>query len=221
MPYSFRLLGSRDLPAIVDHLLGLDRDDRVLRFSNPAPDGAIRDYCSRWHFGRDVVMGAFEGDRLVGLIHLPVYDEPTGTVGEIGVSVAADWRSRGIATQIAARVVLRARRLGLARVYIHFLTRNRPMGLLARAFTDDVTVDEDESHARITLAGDAIRRAVRLLRLGDARCGTGSPTMPGGAQRRIDAPARHPHEVRHAPRAAAPKARQPQEADAALVGADD
>jgi GNAT superfamily N-acetyltransferase len=221
MPYSFRLLSSRDLPAIVDHLLGLDRDDRVLRFSNPAPDAAIRDYCSRWHFGRDVVMGAFEGDRLVGLIHLPVYDEPTGAVGEIGVSVAADSRSRGIATQIAARVVLRARRLGLARVYIHFLTRNRPMGLLARAFTDDVTVDEDESHARITVSGDAIRRAIRLLRLGDAKCRTGTPTMPGGFQRRIDAADSEPRGDRRGPKVTARKARHPQDADAALVGADD
>ena len=164
MSILYNFLGPDDRPAIIEHLLGLDRDDRVLRFSNPAPDGVIRDYCARWHFDRDLVVGAWDGGRLIGMIHLPVYDERSGAVGELGVSVAADCRKRGLAKQLAARTLLEAHRRGLVRVYIHFLTRNRPMNHLARRFTDDIVMDEDESHATIDLAGDAVRRAAAMVR---------------------------------------------------------
>jgi GNAT superfamily N-acetyltransferase len=171
MPPVYNFIGPEHRDAIVDHLLGLDRDDRVLRFSIPAPDPIIRGYCERWHFDRDIVAAAWDGERLVGMIHLPVYDERVGTVGELGVSVATDCRKRGIATQLAARTLLEGHRRGLARIYIHFLTRNRPMGLLARRFTDDIVLDGDESHATIDLTDDAVRRATGVLRAAD----TGAP----------------------------------------------
>ena len=44
-----------------------------------------------------------------------------------------------------------ARRRGLDRIYINFLTRNRPMACLARRFTDDIVQDGDETVAKIRL----------------------------------------------------------------------
>jgi RimJ/RimL family protein N-acetyltransferase len=164
MTILYKLLGPEHQPEIVDHLLGLDREDRVLRFSIPIPDQIIRGYCARWHFDRDIVTGAWDNGRLIGMVHLPVYDERVGTVGEVGVSVAADYRKHGVATQLTARTLLEAKRRSLARVYIHFLTRNRPMNRLARRFTDAIVMDEDESHAMIDLTDDAIRRATAVLR---------------------------------------------------------
>jgi N-acetylglutamate synthase-like GNAT family acetyltransferase len=164
MTILFKLLGPEHQPEIVDHLLSLDREDRVLRFSTPIPDPIIRNYCGRWHFDRDIVTGAWEDGHLIGMVHLPVYDERVGTVGEVGVSVAAAYRKHGIATQLTARTLLEAKRRGLTRVYIHFLTRNRPMNLLARRFTDAIVMDEDESHATIDLTDAAMRRATAVLR---------------------------------------------------------
>src|SRR5512137_2578529 len=142
MACQFVALTTHDRPAILRHLLHLGTDDRVLRFSTAASDEAIVDYCGRWNFARDIVEGATVDGRIVGIIHLPVYEERDDLVGELGVSVEPESRKRHIATRIAARVLDRARNRGLARVYIHFLLRNRPMMCLSNRFTHDVVFEQ-------------------------------------------------------------------------------
>jgi RimJ/RimL family protein N-acetyltransferase len=151
MNYRFAPLTTLERPAIVRHLLQLPHDDRALRFGSSAPDDAVIGYCSRWNFRHDIVEGAFADDRLVGLIHVPVYEERGDLVGEIGVSVEREARQRRIATRIAARVLERSRQRRLARVYIHFLMRNRPMMCLAARFTREIEIDRDEAQATIRL----------------------------------------------------------------------
>ena len=70
--------------------LGIDFDVLKLR------EAAGRD--------RDIVEGAHSDGRLVGLIHLPVYDEGDDLVGELGVSVDPESRQRHIATRLAVRL---------------------------------------------------------------------------------------------------------------------
>jgi RimJ/RimL family protein N-acetyltransferase len=151
IPVRFAPLAPPDQPAVVEHLLGLVADDRVLRFNATIPDDKVVAYCGRWNFTTDIVEGAWDGDRLVGLIHLPVFRVGEVLVGELGVSVAADWRQRRVATELAGRTFDEARRRGLDRIYINFLTRNRPMACLARRFTDDIVQDGDETVAKIRL----------------------------------------------------------------------
>ncbi len=151
MACQFTQLTTHDRPAILRHLLHLPVDDRVLRFGTAASDEAITEYCGRWNFARDIVEGAVEDGRVVGIIHLPVYDEHDDLVGELGVSVEPESRQRHIATRIAARVLDRARNRGLARVYIHYLLRNRPMMCLANRFTTDIVYEGDEAQATVHL----------------------------------------------------------------------
>lgn len=151
MSYDFAPVTMSQRPAIVRHLLQLPVDDRVLRFGTAAPDDAIIEYCGRWHFDSDIVEGAFHDGRLVGLIHLPVYEERGDLVGDLGVSVERESRQRRIATRIAARVLERSRQCGLARVYVHFLMRNRAMMCLAARHTREIAVDHDEAKATIRL----------------------------------------------------------------------
>jgi RimJ/RimL family protein N-acetyltransferase len=155
MSVRFAPLAPPDQPAVVDHLLGLVADDRVLRFNATIPDEKVVEYCGRWNYATDIVEGAWDGDRLVGLIHLPVFRVGKDQVGELGVSVSADWRKRQVATQLALRTFAAGRRRGLDRIYINFLTRNRPMACLARRFTDDIVQDGDETVAKIHLGTPA------------------------------------------------------------------
>jgi GNAT superfamily N-acetyltransferase len=67
------------------------------------------------------------------------------------VSVDAAWRQRQIATQLARRTFDRCAERGVGRVYVNFLTRNRPMLCLARRFTSDIVQDGDETVAKIRL----------------------------------------------------------------------
>jgi GNAT superfamily N-acetyltransferase len=154
-----------DRPAIMRHLLGLDADDRVLRFNTTAPDHAVVEYCGRWNFDRDIVEGAWDGDVLIGVVHLPVFAAGAHLIGELGVSVAAEWRKRRVATQLAERTLDRSRSRGLDRIYINFLTRNRPMMCLSRRFTGDIVLDGDETVAIIRLAsgpGPAVDQRPRV-----------------------------------------------------------
>ncbi len=151
MSVRFAPLAPPDQPAVVDHLLGLVDDDRILRFNATLPDDKVVEYCGRWNYATDIVEGAWNGARLVGLIHLPVFRVGKDLLGELGVSVAADWRKRQIATRLAVRTFDAARRRGVDRIYINFLTRNRPMHCLARRFTDDIVQDGDETVAKIRL----------------------------------------------------------------------
>ncbi|MBL0290970.1 MAG: GNAT family N-acetyltransferase [Betaproteobacteria bacterium] len=151
MTFRYAPLTAQDQPAVVQHLLSLDADDRVLRFNTTAPDEKVVEYCGRWNHADDIVEGAWEGERLIGLIHLPVFRVGADLVGELGVSVAADRRKRGVATRLALRTLDSSRRRGLDRIYINFLTRNRPMMCLARRFTDDIALDGDETVATIHL----------------------------------------------------------------------
>ena len=152
MSLRFASLTPPDQPAIVDHLLGLEGEDRVLRFNATLPDGKVAEYAARWNFANDIVEGAWDGDRLVGIIHLPVFRVGPDLVAELGVSVDARWRKRGIATVLADRVVEASRERGVGRIYINFLTRNRPMHCLSRRFTDDIEQDGDETVAKIRIA---------------------------------------------------------------------
>lgn len=152
-------LTAPDREAIVEHLCRLSVDDRVLRFSTAVANEGIVEYCRRWNFDRDIVEGAVIDGRIVGVLHLPVYDERSVVVGEIGVSVDADARRRHLATRLTVRALERARNRGLARVYIHFLCRNRPMMNLAGRFTSDINFEQDEATATIPLAGVVAARA--------------------------------------------------------------
>lgn len=171
MACKFAPLTTCDRPAILRHLLQLGTADRVLRFSTAAPDAAIVDYCGRWNFARDIVEAAWDEGRIVGLIHLPVYDSHDDLVGELGVSVDAESRQRHIATRLAVRTLERSRKRGLARVYIHFLTRNRAMMCLAGRFTADIAVDQDEARAIIRLSASLPQPAV----VAPAARGAGQP----------------------------------------------
>jgi GNAT superfamily N-acetyltransferase len=155
MPCHYAPLTLDDKPAILGHLLTLSADDRVLRFNTTAPDNAVVAYCGRWNFAGDIVEGAWDGEQLVGVLHLPVFKVGKDLVGELGVSVDARCRSHGIATKLVARTVEGSRGLGLDRIYINFLTRNRPMACVARRFTNDIVLDRDETVATIRL--DAVQ----------------------------------------------------------------
>ena len=155
MALKFAPLTTHDRPAILRHLLQLGIHDRILRFGTAAPDEAIIEYCGRWNFARDIVEGAWENGRIVGIIHLPVYEERDYLVGELGVSVEAESRQRRIATRLAVRTLDRSKKRGLSRVYIFFLVRNRPMMCLAGRFTTDICFEQDEAQATIRLAAAA------------------------------------------------------------------
>jgi GNAT superfamily N-acetyltransferase len=83
---------------------------------------------------------------------------PSGAqlIGELGVSVVEACRKRRVATRLAERAIDCGRRRGLDRIYVFFLTRNRPMMCLTRRLAADLEPDGDETVATIRLDRDPV-----------------------------------------------------------------
>ena len=154
----FARLGAQHKAAVARHLTSLDWDSRLLRFGTPLKDEAISRYVSGIDFEHDVVEGVWDEGVLVGVAHLAVYVEDARPVGELGISVSQDLRHRHLGARLLSRVLLNARLMRLARVYVHYIVRNRPMARLARGFTQVVEIQRGEACATIDL--QEVERAV-------------------------------------------------------------
>jgi len=142
-------LQARDRPLILQHLLGLDDDDRVQRFIQYANDHIISSYVQRLDFVRDMHFGVYSADqsRLIGLTHLAI--DPKRRCAEIGVSVERDMRRRGLASQMLTRAILRARNLGVTEVVMYFMPYNTGLIELAKRHGMSLTVGRGEGIARL------------------------------------------------------------------------
>ncbi|HEX6265358.1 MAG TPA: GNAT family N-acetyltransferase, partial [Burkholderiales bacterium] len=124
-----RELTRPDRPALERHFLALEAEDRRLRFGAPLNDFAVRTYVVRIDFDADAAFGVFDDDlHLVGAAHL---GRSRGHA-ELGVSVLAGHRGRGIGGALLARAHMHARNWGVRALFMHCLTENRAMMHLAR-----------------------------------------------------------------------------------------
>ena len=142
-----RALGPNDSAAVLRHLLGLTTDDRRLRFGLPMQDGQIEAYAATLKYERDDVFGIFAPSlpptetlpypptTLVGLAHMAyeLVDSAIGEEGaaEIGLSVSADARGRGVGTALFMRAAQRANTRFVRKLKLHYLVENRAMQHIA------------------------------------------------------------------------------------------
>jgi len=128
MTFTGRLRGG-DRGAVAAHLLALSRQDRRLRFGGAASDAAIHDYVMRIDFDRDAVFGFLADDlSLGGAAHVAVVDG----VAELGVSVLAAYRRRGIGSALFRRAEDFARNQSARTLFVRCLTENAAMMHIAR-----------------------------------------------------------------------------------------
>lgn len=158
MDYRFASLGPEDDTALSLHLLGLDEEDRALRFGSCASDFTLLTYAQSLNFNRDVAEGAWDGGRLVGFAHLAVYPEQGYPVGELGISISNGYRGQRIGAQLISNAIARARRYRLTNMYIHYMRRNLSMTRLVRKLGLRVSSDGDEARAilEVTPAAQSI-----------------------------------------------------------------
>jgi GNAT superfamily N-acetyltransferase len=122
-------LNAADRAALDAHLLALSGEDRRLRFGVAAPDAVLRNYVARIDFDRDAVFGSFADDlSLSGMAHIAI----AGGVAELGVSVLAAYRSRGIGSALFQRASDFARNHFIRTLLIHCLSENAAMMHIAR-----------------------------------------------------------------------------------------
>ena len=164
--YRFARLTAADEAAIILHLLSLDTEDRSLRFGHAASDEVIARYAQRLNFNRDVAEGAWDSGRLVGFAHLAVYPEDGYAVGELGISIRPEGRGQQVGSRLVQSAIVRARRYGLVRLYIHYMRRNAGMTRLARRFSSAITYHADEAQATLPIGAPETSVFTEMRRAG-------------------------------------------------------
>jgi GNAT superfamily N-acetyltransferase len=134
--------------ALLLHYLALGPQDRRLRFGAPLADSSIARYVERIDFGNDAVFAVLDDAlHLIGAAHLA----RSAGHAELGVSVLAPYRGRGIGGALLARSHTRARNWGLQTLFMHCLIENAAMMHLARKQAMRVVAEAGEADAWLAL----------------------------------------------------------------------
>ncbi|MCC9598538.1 MULTISPECIES: GNAT family N-acetyltransferase [unclassified Rubrivivax] len=161
-----RKLADRHRPRVLQHLLGLEGQDRYLRFGYAAGDHQIEQYVARLDFERDELFGVFnrrlELVAVAHLAHLGDSDRP-GAEAEFGVSVSARARGRGWGSRLFALCTVHARNRGVYTLLIHALAENSAMLRIARNAGAEVGFDGPDAVARVYLPPQDIASHVEAM----------------------------------------------------------
>ena len=142
-------LRAADRPALLEHFLELDADDRRLRFGTPLRDEAIHAYVKRIDFVRDRVFAVHDGAmRLLAVIHVAF----TGERAELGLSVLPEARNQGVGTALFERAVMCLQNRGTREAFVHCLSENGAMVHIARKLQMHVVPCGGETDAHVVIA---------------------------------------------------------------------
>jgi GNAT superfamily N-acetyltransferase len=142
-------LSRLDRASLEPHFLALESEDRRLRFGAPLHDSSVRAYVAGIDFERDAVFGVHDDAlNVIGAAHVA----RSGTHAELGVSVLAPHRDRGIGAALLARAHMRARNWGVRALFMHCLAENRAMMHLARKQDMRIVMEAGEADAWLALA---------------------------------------------------------------------
>lgn len=101
--------------AVAEHLFALSADDRYRRFAGLVSDAALSVYVNRLDFERDICFGYRDGEAILsGFIHV----SPRGPVADLGASVLAAYRRRGLARRLFAWALQAAAECGVQQIQL-------------------------------------------------------------------------------------------------------
>lgn len=160
-----RSLGPRHRPRIRMHLLGLNEQDRYMRFGYAASDAHIGRYVDQIDFDHDEVFGIFnrrlELAAMAHLAYLAPAGKPASNTGasveksaEFGVSVEPRYRGRRLGARLFEKACLHGRNRGVDTLIIHALSDNAPMLKIARAAGATLERDGPDATAVLKLPPD-------------------------------------------------------------------
>ncbi|MCD6680601.1 MAG: GNAT family N-acetyltransferase [Burkholderiaceae bacterium] len=135
-------------PQIREHLLRLSPEDQRLRFGVPVSAETIAGYVGKLDFSQDAVFGVRDDARaLIGFTHVAQLDDAV----ELGLSVDALHRGRGIAQAMFRRALLHARNRGFRQLFMHCLAENAAMMHISREAGMHTIIDGSEREASLSL----------------------------------------------------------------------
>ena len=141
-------LRDSDRPALLDHFVALDAEDRRLRFGTLLRDEAIAAYVQRIDFVHDGVFAVHDGAmRLLAVVHFAIADG----AAELGLSVLPEARGQGLGTVLFERAVMHLRNRGTKRAFVHCLSENGAMMHIARKLDMHIVPCGGETDAHVEI----------------------------------------------------------------------
>jgi GNAT superfamily N-acetyltransferase len=156
-----RSLRRHERAAFTKHLQALGAEDRRLRFGLPRGDDSIAEYVNGIDYARDTVLAVFDGELcLLGAAHIA----RGHGYAEVGLSVLASHRGRGIGSALLERARLHARNWGVSELFTHCAADNSAMMQLARRHGMRAVVERGEADAYVAIqAPDAASLASEMI----------------------------------------------------------
>lgn len=165
----FREAGRGDAPRVLAHLRRLGPADRRLRFCATLGDDALARHVERLWDGDAFVLTAQDGPLWpsalapAGPVRAVAEVAIAEAAAEIGISVDADLRQRGLGTWLTQTAGHLLAQRGVRRLHAYTLVDNRSMLALGRAC--GAAVETGGGEVEITFAVKALRRAYLRRRL--------------------------------------------------------
>lgn len=158
---TFRRLWPGDGALALAHFQRLDEEGRRLRFGRTVSDDFLARYCAEADWGRGILLGCFAGGELRGLGELRRLPGAELRTGEFAVTVEADWRGRGIGTELLRRLALLARNRGVETVYMLCLVDNRPVQRIASKLSASLSLSWGQVEGCIRLGAPTVASHIR------------------------------------------------------------
>ena len=122
--FTIRRLGRKDTKKLIEHFQRLGDYDRYKRFFAAVSDIGIETITRRFDWGRSLLVGAFNGELLVGVAELGWGSGEAPTTAEIAMSVDEIYRNRGLASFLVGRVCSLGKTYGVEQVYATWVNGN-------------------------------------------------------------------------------------------------
>ncbi|WP_207458310.1 GNAT family N-acetyltransferase [Azospirillum sp. SYSU D00513] len=131
------------------HLLRLDKADRYARFTGTTSDTTIVRHCDGIDWSRTLLIGAFIGGELRGVVELCSDRMLWPADTELAISVEKPFQEMGLGSALVRRALTIARNRFAKRLHLYCLAENRRMRALARKFGG--RAEQDGGDVTITL----------------------------------------------------------------------
>ena len=128
-----RLAGPGDAPALFEHYRRLGDFDRYTRFFSAMSDDGIGRHVDAFDWSRMIAVCVYSDEQLVGVAELGWGDGSSPERAELGVSIDAAFRRRGLASWLVSSLFDAGREAGVETIYASWVGGNDAVGRILRS----------------------------------------------------------------------------------------
>ena len=146
-----RRAGPQDVPSLLAHYLRLNELDRYTRFFSAMSDDGIGRYAYAADWSRMVAVCVYSGDELVGVAELG-WDECGKPINaELGISVEARFRRRGLASWLIYELFRWGAAIGVQNVHASWVGGNDAVGRIMREYGAEIWLSSNHWRGKVSL----------------------------------------------------------------------